>query len=188
MNTHIQPGTLLLSVPELQDPNFMHSIVLIGEHSDKGAYGLVLNQTTGLTSGQIFADREGLSDTSFPVHTGGPVGRDTLQFLHNAPDVVTGGRELADGVYIGGEFDGLARLLEDEERARERLRLYLGYSGWGAGQLDGEFAIGSWMPATLEADIVFSSESTEDAWRRVMRSLGKTGRDLAQMPPDVTWN
>ena len=88
MNTHIQPGTLLLSVTELQDPNFMHSIVLIGEHSDKGAYGLVLNQTTGLTSGQIFADREGLSDTSFPVHTGGPVGRGTLPVLHTAPHVV----------------------------------------------------------------------------------------------------
>jgi len=188
MNTRIQPGTLLLSVPQLQDPNFMHSIVLIGEHSDKGAYGLVLNQTTGLMSGQVFADREDLCESTFPVHIGGPVGRDTLQFLHRAPEVIGGGHELGDGVYIGGELDGLARLLQDADQARGRLRLFLGYSGWGGGQLDGEFAIGSWMPASLDPEVVFSDETAEEAWRRVMRSLGKTGRDLSQMPPDVTWN
>jgi putative transcriptional regulator len=188
MKLRAEPGTLLAASPDMLDPHFMHTVVLIAQHTEEGAYGLVLNRFTGITVDQVFPEHPLLADLTFPVFWGGPVSLDTLQFLHRAPEAVPGGLDLGGGLYLGGDFDALASLLASEtDGAAKRVRLLLGYSGWGRKQLEDELALGSWMPAPLVADLAFE-EDQEATWRKALGLLGAVGQELADQPPDVSWN
>jgi putative transcriptional regulator len=182
------PGTLLLSVPQMQDPNFMHSVVLICEHSSDGAYGLMVNRPANISVAELVPDHSQLETTSFPVHLGGPVGSDTLQFLHRVPHAIPGGHELAGGLYVGGEVEALSDYIAAGTGALENVRLFVGYSGWMGGQLDMELQTGSWVPLPPSLDIIFRPGAPETTWRHAMRSLGEGGAGLSSLPPDVSWN
>jgi len=183
-----EPGSVLAAAPDMLDPNFMHSVVLICRHSAEGAYGLVINRPASVTLDTLAPDHPLLGKQRFPVFSGGPVGLDTLQFLHRVGAEIPGGVEIGAGLFLGGDVDALARYLERElEAARRNVRLLVGYSGWAAGQLEGELATGSWLPAALEADWVFL-EDAQATWRNVLRSLGEEASGLADLPPDPSWN
>jgi putative transcriptional regulator len=187
MELRTAPGTILAASPELLDPNFMHSVVLMCQHADEGAYGLVVNRPAEVTVDELLPDHPVLGRHAFPVFAGGPVGLDTLQFLHRAGDEIPGGLELQNGLWLGGDLDALAGLIaQDRDRARHTVRLLVGYAGWGAGQLDAELATGSWLPASLSIDLVFE-EDRQGTWRRAVRSIGDAAW-LADLPPDVSWN
>lgn len=169
----------------------MHGVVLMCRHTDDGAYGLVLNRPSELTTRQLLADHPefgGDRAPELPVYLGGPVGLDTLQVLHRVPEHVQGGVEIAYGVLLGGDLDAIARYAaEQPQQAGRNLRFTMGYSGWGAGQLEYELATGSWLPARGSAGIVFEADC-EGLWRAVVRSLGEAGQGLADQPPDPRWN
>ncbi len=188
MELRTTPGTLLLAVPQMLDPNFMHTVVLICEHTGDGAFGLIVNRATELSLGQLFEDHATLARSNLPVLEGGPVGRDTLQFVHRMPDVIREGYPVLDGLFLGGALEDLARYVDEDAYAEEHVRLFVGYSGWSAGQLDSELGSGSWVPAPFDADLVFGPAEAESVWRRAMRSLGAEGERLAGLPPDPTWN
>jgi putative transcriptional regulator len=191
MDLKVGQGTLLAAGPDLMDPNFMHGVVLVCQHTDEGAYGLVVNRVSDYDARQVLGEHEvfhGREVPQLPIFLGGPVGLDTLQILHRAPDRVSGGVEVAEGIHVGGELATVAELmLSDPERARRDLRLTLGYSGWGEGQLEVELATGSWLPAPCAPELVFS-EDVSGVWRRVVRSVGEGAADMADQPPDPEWN
>lgn len=183
-----QPGSFLAAMPDMLDPNFMHGVVLVCEHVEAGAHGLMINRPTEFRLGDLFPEHEHLAESEFPVHLGGPVDHTTLQFVHRLPDAIPGGRNLAGELWLGGEFEALAELVvRDPGRALRGVRVSLGYSGWGAGQLDHELGTGSWIPALGSPQVVFGPDG-EPAWRRVVRSIGAAGEDLENHPPDVSWN
>lgn len=185
-NLRVAQGTFLAAGPDMRDPNFMHSVVLICEHTGEGAYGLVVNRPTGQTSKSLLSQHPPLSEYAFPIHQGGPVGLDTLQILHRAVDEIPGGVPLLEGLWIGGELLDVARLVGvDREAAQTRVRLFLGYAGWSPGQLEYELATGTWLPATARAELVFHPDG-EATWREVVRSVGVTG--IENQPPDPSWN
>ncbi len=188
MNTDALSGRLLLSVPQMLDPNFMHTVVFMCDHTEEGALGMVVNQAAPYSLAELVPDHENLAGIEFPVHLGGPVAQDTMQFLHRVPRAITAGREVAPGIYLGGEVPDLARHLRYGGEAQMEVRLFMGYSGWGAGQLEAELASGSWVVADVDRDVVFGSPDQEQTWRRVMRGLGEEGRRLSQLPPDTSWN
>ena len=184
----VEPGTLLAAWPDLMDPNFMHSVVLLCQHDSDGAYGLVTNRQTELVVGDLLSEHPLLGSSDFPVHLGGPVDHNSVQFAHVVPDEIPGGFSLDGRLWLGGDPEALAGFLTVEpERARETVRVFLGYSGWGGGQLEGELGVGSWIPAPLAIDAVLGPPG-EPAWRRVVRSIGAAGDVLEQQPPDVSWN
>jgi len=179
---------MLAAWPDLMDPNFMHSVILICRHSDEGAFGFVLNDPLEIDTKTLLAAHSVFGRIALPVFKGGPVDADTLQFVHRLPHEIPGAQEVSDELWIGGDFEALARFVErNPERALGEVRLLLGYSGWGAGQLDEELVGGSWVPAPPDADEVFARDPTR-AWKRVLSSLGELGRGLAEMPPDPEWN
>ena len=181
-------GALLAAWPELMDPNFMHSVVLLCQHTPDGAYGLVTNQATELLLRDLLPEHELLGRSEFPVHLGGPVDHSTMQFLHRVPSRISGGVPLGADLWIGGDLDELARYLDQEPEAAARtVRVFLGYSGWGAGQLDDELEQGSWIPADATVEAVFGAVG-EPAWRSVVRSTGRAGEELQNLPPDTSWN
>ena len=188
MELRVPQGSFLAAWPDLLDPNFMHSVVLMCRHDEHGAFGLVTNQKTEFRVGQLFPEHPLLGELEHPVHLGGPVDHQSLQVVHCMPDELSGGEAISAELWFGAELDSLARFLSEEpERARACVRLFLGYSGWGAGQLDEELTSGSWVPAPLDPDVVFAGESFE-AWRQVVRSAGKDVEGLDQLPPDPSWN
>jgi putative transcriptional regulator len=188
MDLWVAPGTLLASGPDLMDPNFMHTVVLVCQHTREGAYGLVVNRLSGSTTDDVLAEHPVFGRARFPVWIGGPVGLDTLQILHCIPDEVPQSFELAEGVWIGGDLDRLADFLSREpDRARRSVRMFRGYAGWGEGQLEAELASGSWLPAPGEAARVFH-HSPDRLWRDVVRSLGEAAEGLDEQPPDPHWN
>ena len=148
----------------------------------------MVNRPAAVTLDVLLPDHPVLGKQRFPIYTGGPVGLDTLQFVHRAGAAIPGGIEIVSDLCLGGELDALAGYLAERgSEAEKGVRLIVGYSGWGAGQLEGELATGSWLPAALDADWIFQSDP-QATWRSVLRSLGSEAAGLEDLPPDVTWN
>ena len=184
----VEAGTLLAAFPDMLDPNFMHSVVLICQHSDQGAYGVVTNRATKFAVKELLPKHPVLGQSKFPVFLGGPVDHTTLQFLHVVPEAIPGGLSIDGKLWLGGDLDALGEYLAANPRvARRKVRLFLGYSGWSAGQLETELGTGSWLPAPPAMEAIFG-EPGEPTWRRVVRSIGREGGALEQQPPDVSWN
>ncbi len=184
----VAQGTLLAASPDMLDPNFMHSVVLICQHTAEGAYGLVVNRPSGHNTAKVLADHPLWSRTDAELFFGGPVSLNQLQLLHSAGDKVPGGVAVLQNVYVGGDLEVAARWwLETPESARSALRLVVGYSGWGAGQLETELERGSWIPAPGASELVFM-EDPRNIWRAVLRSLGHDAEGLENLPPDPHWN
>ena len=152
---NLSKGQLLVSEPSLADPNFRCTVVLVTEHDEKGAFGLTINRPGGQTVADLW---EGLTGDpcvcSAPVFIGGPVEQAAVFILHNREDLRDGSEPIIDGLYMGSSLELLQALIEDEVSAiwegQQIYRVFCGYSGWGAGQLDGELAAGGWFEHGLE--------------------------------------
>jgi putative transcriptional regulator len=188
MDLLVAPGTLLLAGADMLDPNFMHSVVLIGQHSAEGAYGLVLNRPSSQTTRSLLSDTLALGRLDAPIFVGGPVGLDTLQVLHREPGRIAGATvQLAEDLWIGGDLEQVGEYLLEAGPATTRVRLLLGYAGWGEGQLETELADGAWLPVPGPPGELLDGPP-EQMWRTLVRRLGPTGRGLADQPPDPSWN
>ncbi len=188
MDTPVPSGSLLLAVPRMLDPNFMHSVVLMVEHNDKGALGLCVNQRLDLHLEDLVEGHPVLDGHDFPVHSGGPVGQENLQFVHRLPLIIPNGLALGDGLFLGGELERLAEALDLGQATPSNLRFFMGYSGWGAGQLESELATGSWVRSCTGAGVCFADQGRESTRRAALRDLGEAGETLAHLPPDESWN
>jgi putative transcriptional regulator len=181
----LEAGTLLAAWPDLRDPNFMHTVVLMFQHSEQGAYGVVVNRPTEYKVKDLLPDHPLLGRSEILVHYGGPVDHASMQFVHRVPEAVPGGIPVAGDLWLGGDLDALGRyLLAEPEAARQNVRLFVGYSGWGAGQLEDELGTGSWLPFPFRIEPVFATDPAS-TWRRIVRDAGA---GLADLPPDVSWN
>jgi putative transcriptional regulator len=178
-------GKLLISDPFLPDPNFSRSVVLLTEHQeDVGSFGFVLNQTAGVNLDEV-VDFDVKRD--FPLFTGGPVQQETLHLLHKDDYLAESDMEILSGVYWGAQFESLKQLLQSDSADVDNFRFFLGYSGWGPGQLEQEIQQKSWIVIQANSEIVFSSD-TDAMWQAVLRSLGGTYSLLANSPNDPQWN
>jgi len=183
---HIQLGTgaLLVATPILRDPNFHRTVILLCEHGEQGTFGLVLNRPLTLTPGEVF---DTLAAVPHPVAYGGPVQPETMHFLHRLGDRLPDSIEVVGDVRWGGDFERLQALLASNPGLAPRTRFFMGYSGWGEGQLDEEVAEGAWIMAPGSLAEVFDSEP-EDLWRRVMLRMGGQHALFANYPEDPRLN
>ncbi|MEA2124429.1 MAG: putative transcriptional regulator [Solirubrobacteraceae bacterium] len=179
-------GQLLIAGPTLQDPNFARTVVLVGEHNDEGALGVVLNRPSDTTVGEAVPDLEDLTGDEDPVYVGGPVQPSAVLVLAEylvpteAPQLVT------------GDVGFLAIDDEDEdpaphETALRRARVFAGYAGWGPGQLESELERDDWIIVESVSDDVFDEDATT-LWSRVLDRQGGHLRLLARMPLDPSTN
>jgi putative transcriptional regulator len=181
-SSSLVPG-LLLAMPQLQDPNFQRSVVLMIEHGEGGSFGLVVNQPSPIKASELLdsLDMTWGGDPEAVVWSGGPVSPATGWVLHEPYDPLPAVARLGEGstIRIG---DGLA-LTTSPDGLRTiaaapppHIRLLLGYSGWGAGQLAAEMARGSWLHADADPALIFEC-SAEAIWERSIASLGITSAD-----------
>jgi len=159
----VSRGCLLVASPLLADPNFARAVVLVITHDADGTFGLVLNRPLDSRLVEVLPDVDPRA-ADIPVLQGGPVQTDVLQFVTRDTEA---GRVVLQGVSVGAS---LPELIEARAGAL-RARAFLGYAGWGAGQLERETADGSWIVAPARACHVFEV-SAEHLWSAVLRELG----------------
>ena len=177
-------GKLLIAEPFLGDPNFERSVVLLCEHNEEGSFGLVLNQATPLTLKDVISD-EVYAD--MPLHVGGPVEHNTLHFVHRLGNAIKDAIPVTDGIWWSGDFEQVKSLLNMGKVGPQQVRFFVGYSGWGAGQLDGEIAQNAWMLTDADADFVFTTPS-DQFWRGVLRRMDGKYKSIANYPTDPRLN
>ncbi len=162
--------TLLLSMPQLQDPNFAKSVVLLCDFESDGAFGLVLNRPTDMpASTMVRLTPEVEHANTLPLSVGGPVESGRGWIL--TADVPEGAeyRTIVDGLYLSTSPDLLRRLLEAQPPPRARV--LAGYAGWGPGQLDEELAESAWLMSDVDVDLVFDVDPSV-MWETAIRRLG----------------
>ncbi|HJU45437.1 MAG TPA: YqgE/AlgH family protein, partial [Chitinophagaceae bacterium] len=177
-------GTLLIADPFLKDPNFMRTVIFICEHQPEGSFGFVLNRAYEHTLDELISGAEGMD---IPVFTGGPVQMDTIHFLHRYPDLIPGGLEVIEGVYWGGSFEKALELIRSGEIDRQYIRFYIGYSGWGEGQLEEELKDKSWLLTEANRSIVFH-QPTAEIWKEALRLMGGDYAMMVNFPIDPRLN
>jgi putative transcriptional regulator len=176
-------GHLLVAAPSLLDPNFHRTVVLIGEHGAEGAMGVVLNRPSGVTVGEAVPPLVALVAEDGLVYVGGPVQPEAIVVLGEFEEP-----ERADVLVVGavgflpGEIEGSEAL-----GTIARSRVFAGYAGWGAGQLEAELAESSWIVEPALPDDVFAADPAE-LWSDVLRRKGGPYAVLALMPPDPSLN
>jgi len=171
-------------MPQLLDPNFERTVVLLIHHAPDGTFGVVLNRETQITAPSLCAtlEIEWRGDQHEAVDWGGPVQPQTgwvlfddASPLDTDPEIENEIKSLEGGLRFAGSLEVLRSVAK---RPPEHLRLLLGYAGWGPGQLESELAQGAWLLAPLERAAVF--DVARDAmWEHVVRSLGIEPATLA---------
>ncbi|RSK33191.1 YqgE/AlgH family protein [Hymenobacter metallilatus] len=187
--SRLRPGSLLISQPFLGDPNFERTVVLLCSHAEEeGSFGLVLNRPATLQLGDVLELPGGsaLPAARIPLGIGGPVQPDTLHYLHQQPDLAQA-QHVGDEVYWGGDFARLLEQLISGQVAPESVRLYVGYSGWTAGQLAEEVRQNVWIVQPNAAAKVFTL-TTDAFWQSILREKGGRYRMLSNYPPDPRLN
>lgn len=180
-----QSGSLIVSEPFMSDPNFKRSVVLLTECEEAGAVGFILNQRSDLLLNDLITDLKG---ADFPVYFGGPVAPDTLHFVHSCYDKLNSGIEIRDRVYWGGNFETIKVLFNNNQLSHEEIKFFVGYSGWGAGQLNEEIDQNSWLVTDKYSPEVIFVEDEENLWREVVIGLGPKYAHIANFPENPQWN
>ena len=179
--TELAPA-LLLSMPQLDDPNFKHTVVLLCQHTTEGAWGLVLNRPTTTPAAQaVKMDPPIDADNGLELWVGGPVEPERGCILLGEDPHDDEAVEICEGVFISGSATLLRRLMEGQVPARTRL--LMGYAGWGPGQLDAELRESAWLISDVATDLIFDV-SAGAMWEAAIRRLGADPAAL-QMSPGV---
>jgi putative transcriptional regulator len=178
-------GSLLISEPFLNDPNFKRSVVLMAEHGIEGTLGFILNQPSQFLLKDLVPD---LWEANYPIFIGGPVEIDTIHFVHRCYDKLNSGEEIANGIYWGGNFETLKILVNNNSIEPHEVKFFLGYSGWGEEQLDEEINANTWIVSDkYQQDVVFSHDE-EELWRTVIINLGPKYAHVSNFPIDPSLN
>jgi putative transcriptional regulator len=177
-------GQLLLDSGQLRGSFFQRAVVLICQHDPEGAFGLVLNRASGANVGEaIVADLpENLKER--PLFLGGPVQPAALSFL--LTDSFIPDSNVIPGLTLGQSLDSLMELGESLSPT-QKIRMFAGYAGWSAGQLEDEIKREAWLTHAASVDLVFNTEP-EQLWQSILRQKGWKYKILAQTPDDLSLN
>jgi putative transcriptional regulator len=153
---------LLVARAELHDPNFKDSVVLVMNNIAPAPAGLIINRPTRIPVSELFLDVERLAHVEDKIYFGGPVQIESVSFLFRAATPPEHATQVVDDVYLSMDGDLLRKLL-GRDKPMEGLRIFIGYSGWGPGQLEAEIGRGDWTLAPPDAATIFGGKS-EHPW------------------------
>jgi putative transcriptional regulator len=176
-------GHLLVAGPALEDPNFRRTVVLLGEHGEEGAMGVVLNRASSLTVAEAVPPMASLTGDDDLVHIGGPVQPQAVVVLADFVEPERAAVLVVESVgFLPVEIDEPADVGD-----LRRVRVFAGYAGWGPGQLEDELAEGSWVVLPSRVADVFTVDP-DGLWSEVLRREGGGYAVLSMLPDDPTTN
>ena len=176
-------GKVLISEPYLGDQYFKRSVIFLTEYSEKGAVGFVLNKPVDIKLKDVIGD---FPDINGMVSVGGPVETNTVHYIHTLGEMIPNSVKVFKNICWGGDFDIVKELIRSEAIGYERIRFFVGYSGWAPTQLDREISQNSWLCAEFSEHEIISTYS-QDSWKSAVNRLGKKYKLWAQFPenPDL---
>jgi putative transcriptional regulator len=177
-------GKLLIDSGNLAGSFFSRTVVLLCQHSTEGAFGLTLNRSTEKTVGEMIIEDLPERICEQDLFIGGPVQGQSMSFLHSdnyLPDA-----NVIPNLNLEHSLDGLVELGESFS-VSQQVRIFAGYAGWGAGQLEDEMKRNAWVTHPACVDHVFAIPPGQ-LWRAVMIEMGGVHKLMADAPEDISWN
>ncbi len=177
-------GCLLIARPYLHDQNFERTVIFICEHNAEGSFGLILNQITPF----MLNDALGTDFYSdMPLRIGGPVGRNSIHFLHRLGHQISDSVEVLPNLFWSGNFEDVKVLLKIGSIKPQDMQFFVGYSGWSPDQLQQEYDKDAWVIAEAHASLIL--DTLPDAmWREVLKEMGGEYKVMANTPLDPRMN
>lgn len=176
-------GRFLIAAPQLLDPNFIRTVVLVLAHNPGGALGVVLNRLHPKTVKDLWEQvSQGPCNIDRPLNAGGPVSGPVLA-LHRRSDHADA--EVFPGLYYSAQREKLEQLLAEEN---QEVRVFLGHSGWAGGQLENELAQGAWLVLPASVEMIFGPVEGPALWQMLLFTAGRTALRQMLRPPHVAPN
>ena len=178
-NEKPEKGSVLISDPFLNDPYFGRSVVVLCEHNQDGTFGFVLNNYLDIDLHKI--------DSNFPninarIGFGGPVSKDSLFFIHSLGEDVKNSLKIQDGLYYGGDFDDVCRILENNPSLNDQIRFFIGYSGWDENQLDQELNEKTWITVNnIDKSLILDTDM-KDLWKTALEKQKGKFKMISKFP------
>ena len=163
-------GSLLVSAPFLKDYHFARSVVLVVEHNDEGSMGIVMNKNFSnlMTLNELVPELASIPP--IPLYKGGPVGRDTLFYLHTF-SYLKDALPLGNGLYVNGDFEQMKRYILAGGETQGMVRFFMGYAGWQRGQLTQEIEANTWMVSN-DSQVDLINMYLRDLWKESLCNMG----------------
>lgn len=178
-------GDILLAEPFMNDAHFGRKAILLCEHNEEGSFGFVLNNFIQVGLNELLDD---LPPFQSKLSLGGPVKNSNLYYLHtfsNAPDSI----EILPGLFMGGDFEWVRELINQEEELDGKLRFFIGYAGWTPGQLEDEIRSHSWFITSASIQSIMDTTIEEDQlWKSLITDMGDEFQHIANAPADPSLN
>jgi putative transcriptional regulator len=169
-------GRLLVADRGVADPSFVETVVLLIDHGTDGAAGLVINRPSGVPVARLFEHLGLVPDARVPAYVGGPVEMASALALIRSADNVEGARRVVGDIHLVSSRPVMERWLT-AGGGSDRVRVYLGYAGWVAGQLEREAAMGVWHVLDAEAETVFDNDAGSLWQRQISRTTLRQAMD-----------
>ena len=181
-------GKILIASPKLLDPNFAHTVVLVVQHDENGAMGLVINRALETSVREAWTQVSSVPyPNDDPLYQGGPV-EGPLIVLHK--DAKRGQMEVIGGIWLSSDADAVKALVDD---AIEPMKFFVGYAGWSAMQLESEITEGAWQVAQIDPGHILATP--REYWEELQNRAGKVIRNTVRpaidprfIPPDPSVN
>ena len=182
-NTALEPGIILVSEPFSNDAYFKRSVVLLTHNDEEGAFGFILNKLVEIPFKDIVGE-----DIHFNTNVaiGGPVSIDRIDFLHTLGNKIPNSKKIIDDIYWGGDFNILFELIKANLVKANEVRFFIGYSGWGKGQLENEIKNNYWIVADSDSKTIMQTD--EKYWQSTLKRLGSNYNPWLNLPEDPNLN
>jgi len=166
-NVELKPGKVLISEPFLSDLYFKRSIVFLTEHNQEGSVGFILNKPVNMPVTDLLKD---FPDIESPVSLGGPVGTNTVHYIHTLGDKVPKSVRVYKNIWWGGDFDVIKALIISNKIRPQQIRFFVGYSGWMPKQLENEISENSWLVTEMEPELIMTQVNKE-IWNNILKDM-----------------
>ena len=179
-------GLLLVAKPSIiGDVSFNRSVILLTEYNtENGSVGFILNKPLEYTLKDFIPE----INSKLPVYNGGPVEQDNLYFIHKIPELIPGSVEISQGIFWGGDFKAISKLLADDKLTQSQIRFFLGYSGWSTQQLDQELELNSWVVAPNDYKNNIIGNNNNNLWKEKMLEFGGNYKLWSNAPQNPSYN
>jgi len=183
-NIEPKQGRVLISEPFLSDIYFKRSIVFLTEHNEQGTVGFVLNKPVRIPVNEVLED---FPEIEAEISLGGPVGTNTVHYIHTLGDIIPNSVRVYKNIYWGGDFETVKDLIKSGVVKKDQIRFFVGYAGWKPNQLENEISENSWVIAELAPNIIMESID-DDIWKETLKEMGKKYKLWANFPENPGMN
>ena len=177
-------GQLLIAHPLLNDGFFNRAVIYMTNHNNEGSFGFSLNFKTEYKLRDL---RPQVKNGNFPIFEGGPVAKDQLFFLHTLGKDISESFHVKDNIYFGGDFNDMLHLIEHGKVKQDQVRFFVGYSGWGAEQLEKEIKSNNWLINEHGSDDLLVINYA-DLWKQKLEEINRNYGIFAEIGFDPSMN